>query len=101
MLIRVLHDWSDEDCVRILRTCRAAMGAHARLLVGDQILDPDPARGRATTYLVDIQMMAMFGRARERTEAEFGELLEQSGFRLRRVIPTNSPVSLIEAIPRS
>lgn len=99
MLIRVLHDWPDEDCLRILRACRAAMGAHARLLLGEQILEPDPARGRATGYLIDVQMMAMFGRARQRSEADFRCLLNQSGFSLYRVIPTASPVSIIEAEP--
>ncbi|MGE3992324.1 methyltransferase [Pseudorhodoplanes sp.] len=99
MLIRVLHDWSDEDCLRILRTCRAAMGSNALLLLGEQILEPDSARGQATDYLVDMQMMAMFGQARARSEAEFRSLFDQSGFSLRRVIPTASPVSIIEAAP--
>jgi hypothetical protein len=99
MLVRVLHDWSDEDCVRILRTCRAAMSPHSLLLIGEQILEPDPSRGQATSYLVDIQMMAMFGRARERTEAEFRILLEQSGLSLHRVIRIASPTSIIEVRP--
>ncbi len=99
MLIRVLHDWSDEDCVRILRTCRAAMSPHSLLLIGEEILEPDPSRGRATTYLIDIQMMAMFGRARERTEAEFRALLEQSGLSLHRVVRIASPTSIIEVRP--
>jgi hypothetical protein len=94
-----LHNWDDEACLRILRTCRAAMSPHALLLIGDQILEPDPALGRVTTYLIDMQMMAMFGCARERTEAEFRSLLKQSGFSLRRVIPIASPASLIEAAP--
>ncbi len=99
LLIRVLHDWKDEDCLRILRACRAAMEPDAILLVGEQILQPDPARGRATGYLIDMQMMAMFGHARERSEAEFRSLLALSGFELRRVVPTASPVCLIEALP--
>jgi hypothetical protein len=99
MLIRVLHDWADEDCLRILRACRAGMSPRSRLLVADQILEPDPARGRATGYLIDIQMMAMFGHARERSEAEFRSLLDRSGFSLRRVIPTASPVCIVEAAP--
>ena len=99
LLIRVLHDWKDEDCLRILRACRAAMEPDAVLLVGEQILQPDPARGRATGYLIDVQMMAMFGHARERSEAEFRRLLALSGFELRRVVPTASPVSIIEAFP--
>jgi hypothetical protein len=99
MLIRVLHDWPDEECVRILRTCRAAMDPYALLLLGEQILEPDPARGRATGYLIDAQMMAMFGRARERSEIDFRGLFDQSGFSLRRVVSTASPISLIEAAP--
>jgi len=92
MLIRVLHDWSDEDCLRILGACRAAMGSGALLLIGEQILDPDPARGQPTDYLLDMQMMAIFGSARSRTEDEHRALLGQSGLRLQRVIPTASPV---------
>lgn len=99
MLIRVLHDWPDEDCMRILRTCRAAMSEHSLLLLGEEILEPDPARGRATGYLIDVQMMAMFGRARARSEAEFRGLFDQAAFSLRRVIRTSSPISLIEAAP--
>jgi hypothetical protein len=98
LLIRVLHDWCDEDCLRILRACRAAMGPEVLLLIGELILDPDPARGRPIGYLHDMQMMAMFGSARERTEAEFRGLLAEAGFTLRRVIPTGSPVSILEGV---
>ena len=71
MVTRVLHNWSDDDCRRILRACRAAMGRDALLLLGEQVLEPDPAHGRAADYLVDVQMMAMFGSARTRTAEEF------------------------------
>ena len=99
MLIRVLHDWPDDDCLRILRACRTAMRPDAVLLIGDQILEPDPALGLPTGYLVDTQMMAMFGSARERTEAEFAILLSASGFTPRRLIRTQSPVWIVEAAP--
>ena len=75
------------------------MGPDAVLLMGEEILERDPARGRATAYLVDMQMMAMFGHARARTEAEFGALLDQAGFELARVVPTASPMSVLEARP--
>jgi hypothetical protein len=97
LLIRVLHNWMDDDCLRILRACRAGVEADAVLLLGEDILEPDPARGDATGYLIDVQMMAMFGHARARSEAEFRSLLERSGFVLERVIPTASPVSIVEA----
>ena len=98
MLIRVLHNWGDEECERVLRACRAAMSRGTLLLVCDQVLDPDPARGRPTDFLTDMQMMAMFGHARERTEEEFRRLLGDAGFDLQRVIPMQSPVSIVEAV---
>jgi hypothetical protein len=98
LLIGVLHDWSDEDCVRILRVVRAAMRAGTRLVIVDHILEPDPAIGNPMTYLLDMQMMAMFGSARERTEADFSALLKQSQLTLLRVVPTRSPASILEAV---
>jgi hypothetical protein len=85
-------------CV-ILSNCRAAMGKHSLLLLGEQLLEPDPTRGRWTSYLIDVQMMAMFGRARERSKGEFQDLFDQSGFKLSRIIPTVSPISIIEVRP--
>lgn len=97
LLVRVLHDWPDDDCVRILRNCRAAMAPEGRLLIVEQILEPDPTLGRKTSYLVDTQMMAMFGSARERTQAEFGEILARADLSQLRLIPTSSPVWIMEA----
>ncbi len=99
LLICVLHNWSDAECLKILKGCRAAMGAHAILLIGDQVLESDPSRGEPTAYLVDSQMMAMFGSARERTEDEFHALLSQAGFRLQRVIRTASTDCIVESVP--
>jgi hypothetical protein len=48
--------------------------------------------------MADMQMMVMLG-GRERTLDEFRGLLESAGFQLTRVIPTESPFQLIEAIP--
>ena len=101
LLVRVLHDWPDEDAARILRSCRSAMGADARLLVVEGLIEPDPSRGRPTEYLTDMQMMAMFGTALERTEAEFSRLLAGAGFELTRAIATTSSVTILEAAPRS
>ena len=64
----------------------------------EQIIEPDPSRGRSTDYLVDMQMMAMFGSAGARTEEEFrGLLAKKAGLLLRKRIATKSPVSILEA----
>jgi hypothetical protein len=98
LLVRVLHNWSDADCKRILNRCRSVMERDARLLICEQILEPDPACGNPIVYLIDTQMMAMFGTARERSEAEFKDLLAETGFAFRRVIPTASQVFIVESV---
>ena len=69
LLSRVLHDWDDEDALRILRVCREAMSADARLLVVDAIL-PERAVDQPFAIRMDLHMLLLLG-ARERTEAEF------------------------------
>jgi hypothetical protein len=99
LLVRVLHDWSDEDCLKILTRCRQAMSLQSRLLVVEQLLDPNPSTADPLSYLLDMQMMAMFGAARERTRDEFSTLLNTAGFELRTTLKTKSPVSIMEGIP--
>jgi O-methyltransferase domain len=101
LLIRVLHDWDDEHASQILSRCREVMNTHVTLLIGEELLQPDPSRGHVTAYLIDTHMMTMFGHGRARTEGEFRGLLDRSGFLLRRVVPTTSSVSLLEAVPVS
>ncbi|MGZ5141176.1 MAG: methyltransferase [Burkholderiales bacterium] len=98
LLVRVLHDWSDEDCLRILKQCQEAMPSTATLVICEQLLKDDPSLGTPSDYLIDTQMLAMFGHARERTVSEFRILLEKSGFTFKRVIATEAIVSLIEAV---
>jgi hypothetical protein len=96
VLKRILHDWSDVQCVRLLRCCRAAMGAHARLLVVDAVLPADnaPHPGK----VMDILMM-VFAEGRERTEQEFKDLFGQAGLRLSRITSTASTLAIVEAVP--
>jgi hypothetical protein len=49
--------------------------------------------------MLDIIMLTIPG-GRERTEHEYRELLEKAGFRLTRVVPTQSAVSIVEALPK-
>jgi hypothetical protein len=96
LLSHIIHDWSEEQCLTILGHCRAAMGPDSRLLIVEAVL-PDgnvPHQGK----LQDLVML-LFPGGQERTEAEYASLLDKAGFRLRRVIPTSSVVSIVEAVP--
>ncbi|MTE13247.1 methyltransferase [Nocardia aurantiaca] len=97
LLKHIIHDWSDEDAERILRTVRSAMETEARLLIIDIVL-PDhqrPHPGKMT----DLEMLVNTDGGRERTQTEFGDLLSRSGFVLTKVIPTAAPDCVIEARP--
>jgi hypothetical protein len=92
----VIHDWDDAHALRILENVRRAIPPRGRLLLVEVVLPPDSSFhvGR----LIDLQVLVMHG-ARERTKEDFVALLESAGFRLRRVISTTTPMSVVEAVP--
>jgi hypothetical protein len=92
LLSRVIHDWDDADARRVLATCRAAMSADARLLLVEAIV-PERPRDAPEAIRMDLHMLMLL-RARERTEAQFRDLLASVGFDLRRVVPTGSAAGL-------
>ena len=94
LLSHIIHDWSEEQCLTILGNCRRAMNPGGRLLIIEMVLPagdtPHPGK------LLDMMMLVGAG-GQERTEPEYGELLGKAGLRLTRVVPTESPVSVVEA----
>ncbi|HEY4181386.1 MAG TPA: methyltransferase [Kofleriaceae bacterium] len=86
VLKHVLHNWSDADCVTILRHCQAAMPTDGRLLVLENVIPDDPTTARALVML-DLHMMAVLG-GRERTRGEYAALLRDAGLQFSKLIPT-------------
>jgi len=91
----ILHDWNDEQCVKILENCRAAMNEKGRVLVVDNVIPSgnDPNWGK----LLDIQMLVIGGR--ERTKKEFATIFAQAGLKMTRVVTTKCPLSIVEGVP--
>ncbi len=96
VLSHIIHDWSEEQCVTILSNCRKAMKPSGRLLLVEMVLPPGdtPHPGK----ILDMIMLLLPG-GQERTEAEYAPLLAKAGFKLSRVVPTESAVSVVEALP--
>jgi hypothetical protein len=92
----IIHDWDDDQSITILKRCRQAVGPAGRLLLLETIVPPrnEPSFSK----FIDLNMMVMTG-GQERTETEFADLFEKAGWRLTRVIPTNSIFYVIEATP--
>jgi C-methyltransferase len=94
VLKNILHDWPDEKASQILRNVRAAAGPRATLLLIEFVI-PEHDREFPGKW-VDLEMLLNLG-ARERTAAEYRDLLSQAGFRMTRVVQTASPLSVVEA----
>ncbi|MFP3497034.1 methyltransferase [Pseudomonas sp. SIMBA_059] len=103
LLSHVLHDWGDEDCQAILATCRRSMPDDSQLVVVDLVIDQDEsAKPNPTGAMMDLYMLSLFGISggKERTEAEFRSLIENSGFIVEQVKRLPSGNGIILAYPR-
>ena len=92
----VVHDWDDREAETILRHCRDGITGDGRLLVFEIVLPegdaPHPAKAMDWVMLSCVT-------GQERTEAEYAALLGRAGFRLTRVVPSPTPMSVVEAVP--
>lgn len=99
----LLHDWSDDESYHILSNIRRAMnGTNAVLFIGEVALPEKTYIDRMyyPTYQADIQMLHMFGNAKERTPLMWKELLDHSGFDFVRIHRTRSMFHFVQALPR-
>ena len=96
LMKHIVHDWADGAAIQLLRNIRSVISANGKLVLAEGVLDDsaDPHPGK----LLDIEMMAFVG-GKERTRSEFQQLLHSAGFALERIIPTRSPLCLLEARP--
>ena len=94
LLSHIIHDWTEAQCLTILGNCRAAMKPGGKLLIVEMVIpegnDPHPGK------MLDMMMLVGPG-GQERTVPEYRALLGKAAFRLTRVVPTASAVSVVEA----
>ena len=92
----IIHDWSDEKSVEILKNVRSCVGPHSKLLLTERICNfNDPL-----ISFLDLQMFCLVD-GKERTRGEFEELLSKAGFKLTEVHRSseNPSFTVIEAVP--
>jgi hypothetical protein len=98
VLRRVVHDFDDDTAVELLTNLRRHMPPGATLLLMESVVPAGDEPHFAKS--LDLDMLLFVG-GRERTEAEFAALLARAGFRMTRVVPTISTISLVEARPEA
>ncbi|MGQ3684380.1 MAG: methyltransferase [Candidatus Loosdrechtia sp.] len=94
MMKHIIHDWDDGRSIKILQNVRSAMNENSKVLIIEMVVpegnEPSPSKA------LDLLMLVMEG-GKERTKDEYRNLLEASGLRLARIVPTKSAYSVIEA----
>jgi hypothetical protein len=94
LLSHIIHACTEAQCL-ILGHCRRAMTPGSRLLIVEMVLpsgnSPHPGK------MLDMMMLVGPG-GQERTEPEYRALLGKAGLRLTRLVPTESAVSIVEAV---
>jgi hypothetical protein len=97
VLSNVVHDWDDADAVRILANCRNAMNPNGRVMLVEAVL-PDGVRPSGAKW-IDLEMLVMARGARQRTGAEYADLLQRAGLHLSRLAADADAFGVIEAVP--
>ncbi len=96
ILSRVLHDWNDENALKILKNIVGCLNDNSRLLIIENIMTETTERNALATYMNDIQMWG-FCDSKERTEQEFNKLFMQSGLEIEKIYQA-SPKSSVYVI---
>jgi len=94
IMMMVLHDWSDEESIAILKNIKANAPAGAKLILVEAIIDESAIGSLAID--IDIEMLAMTT-GKERTRAEWEKVLSASGYKLLRAIPVGGYSGIVEA----
>jgi hypothetical protein len=92
----IIHDWDDARATMILRNIGKAMGAKGgKVILLESVITSGPDLGK----FADIEMLNLPG-GRERSSDEFRALFAGADFEMTKVVPTKSPLSVVEAIRR-
>jgi hypothetical protein len=93
LLMNIIHDWADEESIKILSGIRRHMPANAKVLLIETVVPTTP--GPHLSKELDIAMMVLPG-GKERTQEEYAALATKCGLRLQKAVPTQSPYSILE-----
>lgn len=98
-----LHDWNNEDCVKILRQCKEAVtknGRKGKVIIIDMVIENqnEDEKSIETQLFFDMLMMVLVT-GRKRNEKEWAKLFLNAGFRDYKITPILGLRSLIEVYP--
>ena len=92
----IIHDWNDEQSIAILNNLAKSAKPGAKVLLVESVVEEEE-NVQSMSKVMDLNMLAMTG-GKERTATEYAALFEKTGFKLTRILPTASPVQIVEAV---
>ncbi|KAK1286394.1 Trans-resveratrol di-O-methyltransferase [Acorus calamus] len=99
----ILHDWNDEECVKILKQCKTAIPTKeegGKVMIVDMVVNSkrEDVKATETQLCFDVLMMVVTG-GREREEHEWEKMFIDAGFSDYKVTHGSGVLSLIEVYP--
>lgn len=96
----ILHDWNDDDCVKILQNCKEALlrkGKEGKVIIIDTVINEKQDEHEMTEVKLyfDIIMMASFN-GKERDEKNWKHIFNKAGFEYYKIFPIFGFRSVIE-----
>ncbi|XP_057954950.1 (R,S)-reticuline 7-O-methyltransferase-like [Malania oleifera] len=97
----IMHDWGDEDCIKILKNCRESIPKKkGKLIIVDVVLQPNGNEFFDEIGIaLDLTMLAHSSGGKERIEKEWEKVLQEGGFSRYKIIKILALPSIIEAYP--
>nr|BDC79579.1 5-O-methylthujaplicatin/4-O-demethylyatein/ pluviatolide O-methyltransferase [Thujopsis dolabrata var. hondae] len=98
----VLHDWNDDDCVRVLKKCYKAIPENGKVIIVDALIgerkrDDDGENFlRSVGLAFDMEMMVFSNGGKERSLMEFKQIFSKAGFKSHTIFKLPSLQAIIE-----
>lgn len=101
-IMEVLHDWDDEECIKILKNCKEAIPEKTgKVIIVEVVIDENEEISKLSDIrlMMDMIMMAHTIKGKERTNKEWANVLQKAGFSRYTITPTSTIQSVIQAFP--
>lgn len=98
MLRFIIHDWNDEKSVEIARNVAEAMkrtNGPSKMIIVTNLIHENEQIGMKLHFDM---LMAVGINGKERTEGEFATILDKSGLKINRIVPSASALSVVEVV---
>ncbi|KAL2328165.1 hypothetical protein Fmac_021592 [Flemingia macrophylla] len=102
MLKNVLHDWNEEESIKILDKFKQAIPSHGKVIIIEIVMEHKPEAETAIggeQYLLFDMIMTTFAVGKKRSEKEWANLILSTGFNNYKITPTSGLLSIIEVYP--